>query len=105
MSLRIFNVTNTRLLTTSNGLPAGGTRTVWNTSVRVVSPGRAELTSQYTMGGIVLAKVPEGGMFARAVDIERVSPAATRLSFYGVKDKDVWDAIRSWADGGKVGCP
>lgn len=99
------NFTRTRTITTG-GLPTGGSRTDWNTAVRVVGPGRAELTSQYNMAGIVLAKVPEGGIFGMAVDIERTSPTTTRLSYYGMKkDKEVWEAIRNWADGSMAGCP
>jgi hypothetical protein len=59
-------------------------------------------------GQIVVQKVPEGGFYHRAVDIERVSPRTTKLTYYGPSlesGKKAWTAIKQWSDGKPSACP
>lgn len=96
--------TRTHLMKTG-GMTTGAMRSDVHTTVRVVSPGHAELSYQYTLSGMVVGKAPEGGYYHLVVDIDRVTPSSTRLSYYGVKDKDSWEAIRTWSEGRSADCP
>lgn len=78
-------------------------------ALRMVGSGRAELTMQVaTQPAPFLRRQPEGGAFHLAVDIERVSPTMTRLTYYGpgleTGQKD-WTAIKEWSDGEAAPCP
>ena len=80
------------------------------TQLQVVGTGRAELTTQFTSTGSItyVQQVPPGGFYERAVDIERVSPTTTRLTYYGPStdsSMSTWAAIRDWSDGRAAGCP
>jgi hypothetical protein len=103
-----FN-TNVRTTRTQGGVRTMNIRDEFRTSVRVVSAGKAELTTQFTSKGIVyLQKVPDGGFYNRAVDIHRVSPSSTKLTYYGStfeSSKLAWAAIKQWADGKATACP
>lgn len=100
------NVTTTR---TQGGVRTMNIKDEFRTTVRVLSAGRAELTTQFTSKGIVyLQKVPDGGFYHRAVDIARVSPSKTKLTYYGSKfesSKLAWAAIKQWGDGKATACP
>ena len=100
------NVTTSR---TEGGVKTMNIRDEYRTTVRVLSAGKAELTTQFTSKGIVyLQKVPDGGFYSRAVDIERVSPSRTKLTYYGSKfesSKLSWAAIQQWGDGKATACP
>jgi hypothetical protein len=100
------NVTTTR---TEGGVKTMNVKDEFRTTVRVLSGSKAELTTQFTSKGIVYAqKVPDGGFYHRAVDIERVSPSATKLTYYGSRfasSKDAWSAIKQWGDGRASACP
>lgn len=93
---------------------SGGIQTMsvtdrFRTDVRIVSPGRAELTTQYTSTGIIyLQKIPDGGFYSRAADIERLSPTTTKITYYGPSfdsSKKVWAAMKQWSDGQAAPCP
>lgn len=77
-------------------------------ALRMVGSGRAELTMQVAGRAAFLRRQPEGGAFHLAVDIERVSPSMTRLTYYGpgleTGQKD-WAAIKGWSDGEAAPCP
>lgn len=81
----------------------------YHTSVRTVSAGRAEFTIQTTSKGIIMInKEPPGGYYHMAVDVERLTPATTRLTYYGNSfdsGKASWKAIQQWSDGQAAGCP
>jgi hypothetical protein len=92
---------------------SGGIQTMrvtdhFRTTVRVVAPGRAELTTQYTSSGITyLQKIPDGGFYHRAVDVERLTPTTTKLTFYGSsfsESKSTWAAMKKWSDGQSDAC-
>lgn len=93
---------------TSGGLQTMRVTDHFRTTVRVVSPGRAELTTQHTSSGIkMVGKVPDGGYYDQAVDLERVTPTSTRLTYYGLSGwKDNWAAMKKWAaEGQTAACP
>ena len=81
----------------------------WRSTVRVVNKSRAEVTTQWTMkGAIVPGKVPAGGLYMTAVDIERLTPSTTKLSYYGSTasgSKERWDLVKQWSDGKPTPCP
>lgn len=78
-------------------------------TVQNVGAGRAELTVRFTSKGIIyVQKVPEGGFYSMAVDIERLSPTTTKLTYYGNSfdsGKAMWKAVQQWSDGQAVACP
>jgi hypothetical protein len=91
------------------GMTTMNVRDEYRTSVRVVDKSHAELTTQSTMkGAIVLQQVPPGGFFETEVDIERVAPSSTKLTYYGPSTsggKAKWDVLKQWSDGKPVACP
>jgi len=96
-------------VTTRSGMTAMNQTDEWRTSFKVIDKNRAELTTQMKMkGAMVPAKVPPGGFFVTAVDIERLTPATTKLSYYGSTtsgSKERWDLIKQWSDGKPTPCP
>jgi hypothetical protein len=101
-----YNLTTTR--------EQGGIRTMnqtdeIRTTIRAVSKDRAEMTIQMTMkGAIVVQQVPPGGFYNGALDIERLTPATTKLTYYGSAlsaGKKRWAALQQWGDGQPAPCP
>lgn len=93
---------------TSGGIQTMRVTDHYRTTVQVVAPGRAELTTQYTSTGMTyLQKVPDGGFYHRAVDIERLTPTTTRLTYYGSSfsgSKETWAKMKKWTDGQSDSC-
>jgi hypothetical protein len=90
------------------GMTTMRTKEEYRTAIRVVNSNLAEMTTQWQWRGvIILQKVPEGGFYSLAVDIERVPSSKTKLTFYGSSfgGKSVWTAIKQWSDGQLVPCP
>jgi hypothetical protein len=100
------NVTTRR---TQGGMTTMNQTDEWRTTLKVISRNRAEVTTQMTMkGAIVPVKVPPGGFYVTAVDIDRLAPSTTKLSYYGSTtsgSKERWDLIRQWSDGKSTSCP
>lgn len=100
------DVTMTR---TQGGVRTMNARDEYRTSLHVLNRDRAEMTTQFHMKNqIVVQKVPEGGFYSRAVDIERASPRTTKVTYYGssfASAKTVWAAIKEWSDGKNSPCP
>lgn len=94
---------------TSGGATTMNVKDEYRTTVRKVSAERAELTTQYTSKGMVsLQKVPEGGFYYRAVDIEKITANSTKLTYYGPSidsGKRAWAAMKQWGDGQPAACP
>jgi hypothetical protein len=94
---------------TQGGVTTMNAKDEYRTTIRVLDRNRAELTTQFQMKGqIVTQKVPEGGFYNRAVDIERASPRTTKVTYYGSSldsGKKVWAAIKDWSDGKTSPCP
>jgi hypothetical protein len=104
-----FNVDVT-MRRTQGGITTMNTTDEYRTTIRLVGPNVAELTTQFQMtkGQIVTQKVPEGGFYHRAVDIERISPRTTKLTYYGPSlesGKKAWAAVKQWSDGKASPCP
>ncbi|HEX7892530.1 MAG TPA: hypothetical protein VF522_24470 [Ramlibacter sp.] len=80
-----------------------------HTALKMVGSGRAELTMQVAGASApLLRKVPRGGAYVLAVDIEHVSPSMTRLTYYGPgieAGQQDWVAIKEWSDGQAAPCP
>jgi len=100
------NVTTTRA---QGGMTTMNQTDEWRSSVRVVNRNRAEVTTQMAMkGAIVPGKVPPGGLYMTAVDIERLTASTTKLSYYGSTSsgsKERWDLVKQWSDGKPTPCP
>lgn len=100
------NVTTTRA---QGGITTMNQTDEWRSTVRVVNRNRAEVTTQMMMkGAIVPGKVPPGGMYMTAVDVERLTPTTTKLSYYGSTSsgsKERWDLVKQWSDGKPTPCP
>lgn len=81
----------------------------YRTVIRSVDKNRAELTTQFYMkGAIVMQQVPAGGFYDTVMDIERLTPTTTKLSYYGSSfagSKAKWNAFKQWSDGQLVPCP
>lgn len=95
---------------TQGGITAMNATDEYRTRVTVVGPNSAEMTTQFHMakGQIVTQKVPEGGFYTRAVDIERASARTTKLTYYGSSlesGKKVWATIKDWSEGKNSPCP
>jgi hypothetical protein len=103
-----FNV-NVTMRRTQNGVAVMNATDEYRTTIRVVGPNAAELTTQFTTKGqTMVQKMPEGGYYHRAVDIERVSPRTTKLTYYGPSlesGKKAWSAMKEWSDGKLSACP
>ena len=100
------NVTTRR---TQGGMTTMNQTDEWRTTVKVIDKNRAEVTTQMKMkGAIVPVKVPPGGFYVTAVDIERLTPSTTKLSYYGSTSsgsKERWDLVKLWSDGKPTPCP
>jgi hypothetical protein len=100
---------DTQVRRSSGGITAMQYTHHYRTQVRVVAAGRAELTTQFTSTNLAYAQqVPQGGFYDRAVDIERLSPTTTRLTYYGssfASSKEAWAAMKGWSEGRSTACP
>ena len=100
------NVNTTR---SSGGMTTMNQTDEWRSTFRVVDRNRAEVTTQMAMkGAFVPGKVPPGGLYMTAVDVERATPSTTKLSYYGstsAGSKERWDLIKQWSDGKQTPCP
>lgn len=66
-----------------------------------------EMTLQMTTEGMVmLSKVPPGGDYIVALDVERLLGGKTRLTWSSAKWgwKDQWDLNKQWSDGKDAAC-
>jgi hypothetical protein len=103
-----FNV-NIKTTRKQDGMTTMATTDEVRTVIRVVNSKRAELTMQTNPKGIVmLNKVPEGGFYRMAIDIDRLTAGTTRLTYYGSSTdhgKRRLAVIKQWSDGKQAGCP
>jgi hypothetical protein len=80
----------------------------YHSSFRTVNKGRAELTVQQDPKGTRIGpKMPKGGFYFVALDVDRSSGNTTKLTYYGPSrgwDK-TFDAIKKWSDGESAACP
>ena len=59
-----------------------------------------------TRGMVMLSKVPEGGEYIVALDIERAGKNSTRLSWYSRPGgwRDEWELNKQWSEGKDLPC-
>jgi hypothetical protein len=76
--------------------------------VRRVNASLVEMTLQVTTEGmIMLSKVPEGGDFVVALDVERTAGNKAKLTWYSGSLggwKAAWERNKQWSDGKDVAC-
>lgn len=92
---------------TAGGATVGASREQWRSSVRPVDRNRVEVTIQRMVGG-AMQKQPEGGIYVMAVDLDRIDPATTKLTFYGSSTdfgSSSWDSLKRWSEGKTGPCP
>lgn len=98
-----------QLRRSSGGMTTMQLTNQYSTVVRTIDSGRAELTTQFNAkGSAYVQQVPQGGFYERAVDIERLSPTTTKLTYYGTNFSSamkVWSALKDWSDGRMSACP
>jgi hypothetical protein len=91
----------------------GGTTTMnykdtFHPRVRKVNSSLVEMTLQVTTEGmIMLSKVPEGGDYIVALDVERIAGNKTKLTWYSGSLggwKAAWERNKQWSDGKDVAC-
>ena len=107
MSERCLNyqVTQSR---SEGGMTTSSSTTAFVASFRVVSNNHAELTiRRIPKSKLSFAPgAPEGGLYYVAVDVDRLSPTSTKLTYYGPSGWNKgYGAIKSWSDGQPSGCP
>jgi hypothetical protein len=80
----------------------------WHPRVKKVSNSLIELTLQETTQGmIMLNKIPEGGEYRVALDLERLPGNKTKLSWYSPDYagwRAQWERNKKWSDGKDVAC-
>jgi hypothetical protein len=100
-----FQRTTTR---TQGGMTTMNYKDTYHPKSRKVSNSLVEMTLQVTTEGmIMLSKVPEGGDYVVALDIERLPGSKTKLSWYSASLggwKAAWERNKQWSDGKDVAC-
>jgi len=83
------------------GITTMNTKEEYRTVVRTVDSNLAELTTQFQWRGVTtLQKVPEGGFYSQAMDIERIAANKTKLTYYGPSFRNItWPAFKKWSEG------
>ena len=90
------------------GLITGSTSHDYTATFRTVNKAHAELTMQDNpLNPRIGPKMPKGGFYMMAVDVDRASANTTQLTFYGpsLAWDETYDAIKRWSEGAAVGCP
>lgn len=90
-----------------NGITAMKTRDTYRVDVEKPKETIAELTLLSTTTGAVVINGREGGNFAAALDVERVSPTKTKITWYSAALgwSDGWQRTKEWSDGKNTPCP
>ena len=100
-----LNVTTTR---TSGGMTTSRYRDTLHPHSRKVNDSLIELTLQVTTEGMVmLNKVPEGGEYKVALDVQRLHQNKTKLTWHSYAPggwRDSWELNKQWSDGKDVAC-
>jgi hypothetical protein len=100
-----FQRTTTR---TQGGMTTMNYKDTYHPRVRKVSSSLVEMTLQMTTEGmIMLSKVPEGGDYIVALDVERAAGNKAKLTWYSGSLggwKAAWERNKQWSDGKDVAC-
>jgi len=88
------------------GMTTMNYRDTYHPKSRRVSSSLVEMTLQMTTQGmIMMTKVPEGGEYIVALDLERVPGNKTRLTWHSVMGwTSSWERNKQWSDGKDVPC-
>jgi hypothetical protein len=93
---------------TQGGMTTMRVRDTFHPQLSKVSDSVAEMTLRMTTEGmIMLNKVPEGGEYIVALDIERVARNRTKLTWYSGSMggwKEGWERNKQWSEGKDVAC-
>jgi hypothetical protein len=93
---------------TQGGMTTMNYRDTFHPRVRKVNSSLVEMTLQMTTEGmIMLSKVPEGGDYLVALDVERTAGNKTKLIWYSGSLggwKAAWERNKQWSDGKDVAC-
>jgi alpha-L-fucosidase len=91
---------------TQGGMTTMNYQDTFNPQSRKVSDSLVEMTLQVTTTGmIMLSKVPPGGDFVIALDVERLPANRTRLTWHAGPGKgSYWEKNKQWSDGKDVAC-
>lgn len=89
----------------SSGARATYTDT-YNPQSRKVSNSLVEMTLQMTTQGMTnLTKLPPGGEYVVALDLERLPGNKTKLSWYSIRGWTAsWERNKQWSDGKNIAC-
>jgi hypothetical protein len=90
------------------GMTTSSSVTDYTANFRLMSSNHAELTIRRNPKSKLsfAPGAPEGGLYYVAIDIDRVSPGATKLTYYGPSGwSKGYAAVKSWSDGQLVKCP
>jgi hypothetical protein len=92
---------------TEGGMTTMRYRDTFHPQSRKVNNSLIEMTLQMTTEGmIMLSKVPQGGDYVVALDLERLSGSKTKLTWYSPAWgwTEAWERNRQWSDGKDVAC-
>ena len=100
-----YSVRRTTTRTTSYGAQASYSDT-YKPQMRKVSNSLMEMTLQMTTQGMVMVtKVPPGGEYVVALDLERLAGNKTKLTWHSIRGWDEsWERNKRWSDGKDVAC-
>lgn len=100
-----YSVRRTTTREASSGARARYSDT-YRPQLRKVSNALIEMTLQMTTEGMVMVtKVPEGGEYLVALDLERLPGNKTKLTWYSVRGwTESWERNKRWSDGKDVAC-
>lgn len=102
-----YGVTVTTTRSNKAGMTTSRYQDTFHPQIRRVNNSKVEMTLQMTTKGMVmLNKVPEGGEYMVALDVDRLPGNKTRLSWYSPRWgwTDNWEANKQWADGKNAAC-
>lgn len=98
-----YNVNKTTS-TTRNGLKSGY-KDEYHPKAYKVSNSLTEMTLQMTTSMMMLNKVPPGGFYFVALDLQRLSGNKTKLNWYSTSEwKNSWEKNKQWSEGKNVSC-
>ena len=100
-----YSVRRTTTRTASSGAMAAY-RDTYHPKSRRVSNSLIEMTLQMTTEGMTsLTKLPPGGEYLVALDLERAPGNKTKVTWYSIRGwTDSWERNKQWSDGKDLAC-
>jgi hypothetical protein len=92
---------------TAGGMTTSNYTDTFHPKFKRIDNSHLEMTLQMTTKGMVmLNKIPEGGEYVIALDLQRVSENKTKLSWYSYSwgKKAELERNKAWGDGKNVAC-